>query len=308
MKRDNGTSFSRLGGVACALWFSALAVACGQDMVAQFEWAELQKAGVSLGGSVVTRDGRSVLQVRNTNRTPLQVALLRIPKPAVSNQVYAVTGQVKYEGVEGIGFLEMWNYFPPLQPGLPEGQFFSRTLGESGAMGRLTGTSNWRAFQLPFDRTGASGPPTRLEVNLVLPGPGVVYLSSLQLLQYAPGASLTSGHSSTGWWSERTAGIIGGSGGALVGTLAAFLGYLAGRGRGRSFVVGTLTSLIVAGSVLAVLGLVALAMHQPYAVWFPLLLLGGLLVGILPARLRQYRRHYETLELRRMASLDTAAS
>jgi hypothetical protein len=49
-------------------------------------------------------------------------------------------------------------------------------------------------------------------------------------------------------------------------------------------------------------------MDQPYAVWFPLLLLGGLLVGILPVRLRQYRRHYETLELRRMSSLDTAAS
>jgi hypothetical protein len=53
-----------------------------------------------------------------------------------------------------------------------------------------------------------------------------------------------------------------------------------------------------------IVGIAAVAVGQPYAVWFPLLLLGVLLLAILPLRLRQYQRGYEDLELRRMASMD----
>jgi hypothetical protein len=67
-------------------------------------------------------------------------------------------------------------------------------------------------------------------------------------------------------------------------------------------------ALIVVGAALALLGLVAVALRQPYAVWFPLLLLATLLLAILPARLRQYRQHYETIELRRMNSMDAVNS
>jgi hypothetical protein len=74
----------------------------------------------------------------------------------------------------------------------------------------------------------------------------------------------------------------------------------------RAFVVGTSRLLIGVGVLLVVSGLLALYLHQPYAVWFLLVLFGGLLVGILPYRLRHFQKHYEQLELRRMASLDTA--
>ncbi|HXJ72618.1 MAG TPA: hypothetical protein VNM37_07185, partial [Candidatus Dormibacteraeota bacterium] len=66
--------------------------------------------------------------------------------------------------------------------------------------------------------------------------------------------------------------------------------------------------LIALGASLAFLGLVGLSLHQPYSVWFPLLLLATLLLVILPTRLRHYRRHYETIELRRMNSMDTVNS
>jgi hypothetical protein len=58
------------------------------------------------------------------------------------------------------------------------------------------------------------------------------------------------------------------------------------------------------GLATAVAGFVALTLRQPYAVWFLLLLFGLLLPGILIPRLRDYQRHYEALELRRMTSLD----
>lgn len=288
------------------VWLGSGALGAAQDLIAHYDWKEVARAGEQSGGTPVALDGRSALRIRNTNDTPLQAALLKIQGPPISNSVYAIVGEVKYENVHGHGYLEMWNYFPPARPGLPEGQFFSRTLGESGQMGRLTGTSDWRPFLLPFDRTGVSDPPTRLELNLFLPGPGTVHLSSLKLIQYAPGAALAASPRLVGWWSERTAGLIGGIGGALLGVLGGLLGSLAARGKARAFVVTTLTALMALGGILAMIGLAALALRQPYAVWFPLILIAVLLLSILPSRLRHYRRQYEELELRRMASMDAA--
>jgi hypothetical protein len=62
--------------------------------------------------------------------------------------------------------------------------------------------------------------------------------------------------------------------------------------------------LIGLGGLSAAAGLVALGLKQPYEVWFPLLLLGVLLLAIVPVRLKQFQRHYHELELRRMTALD----
>ena len=51
-------------------------------------------------------------------------------------------------------------------------------------------------------------------------------------------------------------------------------------------------------------GLAALAVRQPLHVWGTLLLLGLILVTTIPFRLRQMRRHYADLELRRMTAAD----
>jgi len=60
----------------------------------------------------------------------------------------------------------------------------------------------------------------------------------------------------------------------------------------------------VLGGLTGIGAIAALALRQPYAVWFPLLLGSVLLLSILPPRLREYRRRYEDLELRKMASVD----
>ena len=150
-----------------------------------YDWERLRDDGKLLGGTPVKLDGRTVLKIENTNDAPLQVTILKIERPAITSTTYAVLGEIKYENVQGSGYLEMWNYFPPLSPGLPEGQYFSRTLGEagSGPMGRISGTSSWRPFSLPFERTGMTNVPTRLEINLYLPGRGVVWLGPPRLMR-----------------------------------------------------------------------------------------------------------------------------
>jgi len=123
-----------------------------EELLATYDWRELADTGRLRGGVPVRLDGKSAVQITNTNDTALQVQLLEIQQPPIQRRLYAVLGQVKYESVQGDGYLEMWNYFPPIKPGLPEAQYFGRTLGTSGAMGKITGTSNWRAFMLPSSR------------------------------------------------------------------------------------------------------------------------------------------------------------
>ena len=50
-------------------------------------------------------------------------------------------------------------------------------------MAKISGTSSWRAFTLPFDRTGTTHAPTRLDLNIFLPGRGIVLLGPMRLMQ-----------------------------------------------------------------------------------------------------------------------------
>lgn len=281
----------------------AMASTCyGQQTLAEYDWQKLANSGQLLGGASSTIDGRAAVKIVSTNDAGLRVQLLRITNPPISKMLYAIVGEVKYDNVEGDGFLEMWNYFPPLKPGMPEGGYFSRTLGETGEMGKLSGTSNWRVFTLPFDRTGGNSKPSRLEINVILPSQGTVYLGPIKLVEYEGNFGLQK--SGGAWWSDQTTAWIGTIEGCVLGGLGGLLAWLASKGRCRGFVVATSYALIGLGILLTLAGLMALPSHQPFAVWFPLLLPGVLLVSIIPPRLKQFRRGYEDLELRRMASMD----
>jgi hypothetical protein len=277
----------------------------GQQSLREYDWQKLSASGELPGGSPVTIDGKSAVKIVSTNDTGLRVELLQITNPPISKMLYAIAGEIKYEGVKGDGFLEMWNCYPPDKPGMFENKYFSRTLGESGDMGKITGTSGWRAFTVPFDRTGTTAKPTRLEINLILPGQGTVYLGPIKLVEYEGDLGLQkSGGAGSVWWSDRAAGWIGGIGGSVLGCLGSILAVLAAKGRCRGFVVWTSLVFIVMGIMAFVMGVAAVVVGQPYAVWFPLLLIGFLLLSILPFRLRQFQKGYEDLEMRRMAAMD----
>jgi hypothetical protein len=260
--------------------------------VREIRWDELQRQGKLQAGSVLPPSAGAPftsLKIEGAGK-PVTVAI--IERPAIKGPRYAVTGQVRYENVEGVGLLEMWNHFPN------GGEYFTRTLADAGPMMKLQGSSEWRPFALPFDATGAP-PPIRLVINVVLPGRGVVYLSPLQVTDGGVAGDLAASSAL-----DRTIGLIGGVAGGLVGCLGALLGVLASRGRAQRFVTIAMAALAIGGTLAFAAGVVALSQSLPYAVYYPLLL-GGFLATVVPLGLRpSIRRHYEAIELRRMRAHD----
>ncbi len=146
---------------------------------------------------------------------------------------------------------------------------------------------------MPFFSGEKIGLPTRLVVNVVFVDRGTVELSPLTLYQLRPG-----------WWTDQAAGWVGGIGGGIGGTLGALIGVLAGLGKARRFVIALTTILIGTGMASIVAGVIAVAFHQPYAVYYPLLLLGIIATAVCGGNLPGFIRRYQQNELRKMAAMD----
>ena len=215
--------------------------------------------------------------------TTQRIALLEAP--AVSGDRYGYTGTVAYEGVAGDAYLEMWSEFPD------GSRYFSRTLDTRGPMARLTGTASARAFALPFFLEPGSVRPVRLEVNVVLPAAGRVVVRDLR---FAAGAEFM--ETPGAWWPDATGGWIGAAAGSTVGLLGGLIGILCSLGRGRHFAIGGLVALAAFGGALLVVGLVALASGQPYAVWYPLVLPGVLAPVLALSLLPVARNRFDILK------------
>ncbi len=268
----------------------------------QVHWAQVERDGLLLGGEVMPAgngDTFDQLKIENKGDTSLTVHVLTIADPGVTTSTYALTGQVRYEDVVGDAYLEMQNQFGS------DGAFYSRTLGRHQMTAKLSGTSAWRPFSLPFfvnaDRPGR---PTRIDLNVVLPGCGAVYLGSVRLVEYQAGEDPLAIPGQ--WWSGRTAGWIGGIGGSVVGLVGGLIGTLASFGRARRITLGMTTAFIMFGACAVAAGVVAAATGQPYAVYYPLLLGGGICAVVLGCIRPQLRRRYEEVELRRMQAVDAA--
>ena len=191
-----------VGGLAILLLLPAAqagtdAATPTEETLAQYPWPEALKdalANPPLAGRATVIDAPAdasgsipgkVLRVSANKTEPLRLPLLTVPNPPVTADFYALSGQVRYEGMDDRGYLEMWSTFPAL-PGGPERSFFSRTMGETtdNPMEGFRGTSGWRPVILPFNASAAKARPIRLTVNLILPAGGTVYLSPLRLAQY----------------------------------------------------------------------------------------------------------------------------
>jgi hypothetical protein len=86
--------------------------------------------------------------------------------------------------------------------------------------------------------------------------------------------------------------------------LGALVGTLAGIGNARRFVLALTAVVAVAGAASLLVGVVALLLQQPYAVYYPLLLGGILGMAIFGGQIPLLRRRYEQIELRKMAAMD----
>ena len=231
-----------------------------------------------------------------------QQLLLELPDPGITLPVYALKGMVRYDDVQGDGFLQLDSHFGDL------GTFFSKSLATAGPLGKLSGSSDWRPFVLPFyansgGQADAAAPlPDKLTLSLVLPGAGSVLIRDVAVYQYASGEDPL--QAAGQWFGGRSAGLLGGIGGALIGLWGALIGVLASRGKARHFVLGSANALLVIGIASLVGGVAAVTTAQPYAVYYPLLLIGIILVVVFGKMRGNLSARYQQLELKKMQSMD----
>ena len=214
--------------------------------------------------------------------------IVTVEAPSIEVDYYEVSGTVRHAGVEGVAYLEMWSFFADGEA------YFSRTLATEGPAASISGDSPGREFVLPFSLNGATG-PTRIEINVVLPSAGTVWVGPLTLDGF--GASSV-------WWSERTSAIVGASMGIAAGLAGAAIGWLNTRRKAQRAVAGLVVGGFVVGVLsLAVAGMAGLA-SQPRHVWYPLVLLGVILAGVGGIQMRSSRQAQAAAELRRMRAMD----
>lgn len=231
-----------------------------------------------------------------------QQLLLELPDPGITLPVYALKGMVRYDDVQGDGYLQLDNTFGDA------GTFFSRTVAAAGPLARLSGSSEWRPFVLPFyansgdPADGAALLPDKLTLSLFLPATGTVSIKDIALYQYAGGEDplQAAGPSFDG----RNAALMGAIGGTAIGLWGALIGILASRGRARRFVLGSANTLLVVGIASLVAGVAAVATAKPYAVYYPLLLVGIILIVVFGKMRGNLSARYEQLELKKMQSMD----
>lgn len=281
--------------VACCLLLSR--TAWSEEVVRSIKWQELAAANRLTSGTVAAPEGAEgpVLRVVHQGSAPATFPLVTIERPRITMARYALRGRLRYEGVAAGSFLEMWSH-------LSEGAFFSRSLETSGPMGRLEGSSGWRPFVLPFFNREGGSPPEKLVFNLVMTGAGTVEIGPLELVQFAADEDPLA--DSAAWWSGRQAGILGGIAGSALGSLGALIGWLGSTARAKGFVLGTLKGIAWLGIGALVVGALAFALGQPYAVFYPLVLLGAISAALGFVLPRSLSKRYEELELRRMQALD----
>ena len=294
---------------ACAITASLQAAdpAAGPFTVS---WKERADAGLVPNGEAVELTEQRpfatahALKVVSEATTPVDQArdpvilIATIENPPIAKQHFALNGWIQHQGVEGNGYLEMWVVFPD------GSRFFARTLEVAGPLQSLSGDSDWRRISLPFQMSDdpKAPQPSELIVNAVLPGAGEVMLSDLTLTEADNLAAVMKPEGA--WWTDRMGGLIGGLGGSFIGLMGAVIGVMAGLGRGRAVVNSLLIAMTGLGPVLLLAGIVALALGQPYGVYYPLLLGGCLCTMLGIVGLVVTRQRFEATEMRRMQALD----
>jgi hypothetical protein len=250
-----------VAGLACLLaCLLAAAAAFAAEPPREFTWDALKAEGRVTAGEVVPPDAQAPshsLKVA-AGATPGTVTCLTIDRPGMPGRGFALTGRVRHEGTAAKTYVEM------LVHGPSGGPWFSRH--------EIAGTSGWAPFRLPFRLSDDAPPPEKLTLGVVFAGGGTVHLGPFALQPSAPGEDPF--HPGA-WWDDRTAGILGGVLGGVLGAMGALVGWFASRGRSPRLVLGTLQSAAALGFVLLAWGVAGLALGQPYAVWYPLLLAGS---------------------------------
>ena len=156
----------------------------GATVLKEMDWAQLPLPADATR-SQAGEEGKAMLLIKRSDSSPKTYPLFALDKPGVKTKAYAWSGKIRYQSVQGVGYLETWNQFPGAHAGQPAQRFFSRGLADAGPFCKITGGSGWRPLLIPFNADGVKDAVERIEMNLVLPGPGEVEISNLELLEFA---------------------------------------------------------------------------------------------------------------------------
>jgi len=275
-----------------------------KEIWASKPWQEL--AGRAKDIEIVANDAAlkgEALKLTSGTDGARTMQFLEIDKPELTQQNYRFDFQIRYENVEKVAFIEMWTHFAD------GGVYFSRTLADLGPQQKLLGTSSGRQASLPFFNTSGKR-PTRLVFNMVFNGTGTVWLSRPRFVQFgetlAPDIVKASdvAADSSGWWSERSAGILGGGAGAVLGLCGSLVGLLTFFGKARRLVLALLGVMLVMGTICLITGIVSLVAGQPYHIFYPLLLIGAISALLPLALYNTVRARFEDMELARIEAMD----
>ena len=106
------------------------------------------------------------------------------------------------------------------------------------------------------------------------------------------------------WWTDQSCGFIGGIAGITIGTAGAAIGILAGTGVARKVCLSLLVLMFVVGIASLVMAIAAFAYSQPFAVYFPPLLMSVICLPLAGILFFPIKRGYEYRELRKMQAMD----
>ncbi len=278
-------------------------VGAAGNEVTRIQWSDLKEWGRLELGEVVATDSATgsdeELLISHDSEQPLTARLVTLEPTGVKSHLYTLRGQIRYEDVSQPGYLEMWNHFAN------GGAYFSRTAAPSGPTGIIVGTSTTREFILPFQSDPQTGPPGKMEVNLILPSSGRVWIGPLTLTEFSEAEWSSAMQANGAWWSPQAGGLVGGLLGCLIGLMGAVIGTLCSLGRARTLCLTSCWMAIGIGVVCLIAGTIALTLQQPYEVYYPLLLTGIIATSVVGGLMRTVRKRFEEAELRKMASMDT---
>jgi len=103
------------------------------------------------------------------------------------------------------------------------------------------------------------------------------------------------------WFSESTANIIfpiiGGGLSILFGLYGTFGGIFAPKGKFKRLILSAAIAFIAIGAIMLITGLFALISKQPYHVWYPFILTGGIILPILVPNYFILKKRFSKIEV-----------